>query len=96
MSKEGPSTRVTSNLYSRGNDCDSDGNRIDGICKYCKEQDAELKDGGCRDRECKDARLRKKVEAGEALRFRTDVVNDDGKVGTYLEHGDSKTFVEKE
>lgn len=93
--RDGPSSRVTSNLYSRGTDVDEDGNRIDGICKYCNEWDAELKNGACRDRECKDARLSKMVEKGEALRFTTDVINEQGKVGTAFERENKKFFVEK-
>lgn len=95
FSGDRPPTKLVSGLYSQGKDTDDDGNRIDGICKYCKEWGAELKDGACRDRECRDERTRKRVESGQALRYQTDVLGSNGKVGTYFECAGKKTFVEK-
>ena len=90
-----PSTKLISGLYNQGKETDDEGNRIDGICKHCNEWDAELVDGGCRDKDCKMERLSKKVKTGEAIRFETDVIGSNGKVGTYVEKGGKKFFVEK-
>lgn len=90
-----PPTKLISRLYNQGKSVDDDGNRIDGICKYCNEWDAELVDGGCRDKDCKLERLTKKVESGEAIRFQTDVIGSNGKVGTLFEKDGKKFFVEK-
>ena len=90
-----PPTKLISGLYNQGRDVDEDGNRIDGICKYCEEWDAELVDGGCRDADCKRNRLQKKIDSGEAVRMDTDVIGPGGKVGTYIERGGKKTFVVK-
>ena len=68
---------------------------LSGICKNCNEWSAELKNSACIDEECIRAQLDKKVEAGEAVRFQTDVLGSDGKVGTLFEQGAKKFFVEK-
>ena len=90
-----PPSKLISGLYGQGQQVDDEGNRIDGICKYCEEWDAELVDGGCRDKDCKMERLSKKVASGKAVRFKTDVMNKDGKVGTHFDQGGKKFFIEK-
>ena len=90
-----PPTKLISKLYSNGSDYDENGNRIDGICKHCNEWAAELVDGACKDADCKRARLQKKIEDGTAVKFDTDMIGKDGKVGTYIERGKEKVFVEK-
>ena len=90
-----PPTKLISGLYSQGADVDENGDRIDGICKHCEQWDAELVDGGCRDKDCKLERLAKKVSTGDAVRFQTDVIGKNGKVGTMFEKGGQKFFVEK-
>lgn len=86
-----PPTKLISGLYNQGSDYDLEtGKRIDGICKYCEQWDAELVDGACRDRECKDARLSKLVESGQAVRIKTDVLDKNGKRATFVERGGKK------
>lgn len=91
-----PPAKLISGLYSTGSDYDKDGNRIDGICKHCNQWDAELKDGYCRDRDCRTSRMNAKVEAGEAIRVYSDVVNEDGKVGVSIQRGGTKQFIDRD
>lgn len=90
-----PPQKFISGLYHQGSDYDLAGNRIDGICFNCQQWDAELADGFCRDESCIDDRLNKKVVKGDAIRFSTDVVNPNGKVGTAIERGDTGYFVRR-
>lgn len=90
-----PPQKFISGLYHQGSDYDEAGNRIDGICFHCKEWDAELVDGFCRDEECKDSRLAKKVEEGDAIRISTDVINPKGRVGTAIERGKTGYFIRR-
>lgn len=91
-----PPTKLISGLYHQGKDTDDDGNRIDGICANCEQWDAELVNGYCRDDECKQDRLNKRVEAGEAISISTDVIGKDGKVGTAIKRGNKGYFVGRE
>jgi len=92
-----PPTKLISGLYHQGSDYDlKTGERIDGICKHCEQWDAELVDGGCRDRECKEERLRKMVENGQAMRLTTGVLSKDGKQVTIAEHSGKRFLYERE
>jgi len=90
-----PPTKLISGLYSQGKDTDENGNRIDGICAHCDQWDAELVGGYCRDDECKQARLNKKVDEGTAVRISTDVFGNKG-VGTTIERGKKRYFVKRD
>ena len=92
---DGPQNRLVSGLYNQGKDTDAGGNRIDGICAHCEQWDAELVDGFCRDAECKQARQDKKVKAGSAFKYSTDVLGKDGMPGTSIERGARKYFVKR-
>lgn len=92
-----PPTKLISGLYNQGQDRDPEtGERIDGICSHCDQWDAELINGACRDDECKQNRLRKKVERGEAVQYTTDILNKNGRVGTSITRGKKKFFIERE
>lgn len=43
------------------------GQRIDGICAGCQQWDAELKDGFCRDEECRAKRQTVAIADGRAI-----------------------------
>lgn len=89
-----PPTKLISGLYNQAKDTDDDGNRIDGICEHCKQWDAELVNGFCRDRECRQSRLDEKVKAGTAIRISNDVFVSGG-VGTAIERGGRKYAVRR-
>jgi len=87
----GPPTKLISGLYSQGCEYDLEtGERIDGICMHCDQWDAELIKGACRHDECKQARLDKKVAAGTAVKYTSDVLNKEGRIGTTIERGKKK------
>ena len=93
FSGDKPPTKLISSLYNSGSDYDLEtGERIDGICKHCEQWDAELIDGGCRDRECKDARMQKMVDDGTAVSITTELPNAKGGASTVIKRG-GKRFV---
>ncbi len=92
----GPAGFKSATWAGKGSEVDEKtGERIDGICKFCHQWDAELKDGYCRDQECRDKRVSDMVKRGEAVRFHTDVVDENGKAGTRIEKGDQVHFFER-
>lgn len=91
----GPQGFRNASWVDRGEIDTKTGKELSGICKNCNEWSAELKNGACKDRECIQTQLNNKVEAGEAIRLQTDVIGNNGKVGTFFEQGKKKFFVEK-
>lgn len=92
-----PPSKLISGLYHQGSDYDLEtGKRIDGICKYCNQWDAELVNGGCRDDECKNERMKKMVNDGQAMRVTTGFINKKGKQVTVVEHSGKKFLYERE
>ena len=67
------------------------GERIDGICRGCKQWDAELKDGFCRDDSCKAARENVAVSEGRAIKLIDGLPNGD----QVLHSKDGKQLIKK-
>jgi len=93
----GPAGFKEATWAGRGSEIDEKtGKRIDGICLSCNQWAAELKDGYCKDQECKDRRVDGMVKRGEAIKFHTDVIGENGKAGVRIERGDQVQFFERE
>jgi hypothetical protein len=69
---------------------------VSGICQHCNKWDAELINGGCRDRECKDKRIDRMICAGKAMKVNTDLIGKSGKPITVIEHSGKRFLYERE
>ena len=70
MTMYGPSGFRSASWVGQGTEIDhKTGERIDGICVSCHQWDAELKDGFCRDDDCRNKRHLLAIADGRAIKL---------------------------